>query len=353
MVQADVARAPDKGSDDALRERWLARYGVAGSPVAAWMRARGGANAPAVAFTALVQDPAVLERMELRLARPMANDARAFAGTLAQQVRNAAPLLLLATRVVDAVERWERGPAKRQAAAPTAVLPPDEEADALALLCRRAVRCYPAFYEPVARTAVALIGEVGADGLGRITPRWAEILAFEAVLCCARSRCSELKGVPVAGADAARVLRAVQGWAGARGLHPLRVAYIGAGAPAMQAVMLSRDAGTLARIALDLSWSVAEAPTLEMWEDAEEMHAFAALALDRRVIMRLDVAEAERVASCATRYGLRAQADPSSVAAPLLPPSRRDVTPATVIAAARPALPNGVRQRIAPACRVS
>ena len=174
------------------------------------------------------------------------------------------------------------------------------------------------------------------------------MLAFEAACYAARGWRGELKQPSPPTAQLLSAVRKAQLWAAANGMDLLCVPYAGAvSVPAMQAVMLSRDAGTLASLALELPGHDA-APGHAMWADAEEMHAFAALALDRGVILRLEVAEAERLASCAVRYATQAGNDHASVAAPAFTGSQaQDISFGSIIAAAKLALPNGVRDRVA------
>lgn len=335
---------------DAVRERWILRYGLAGSPVAAW-QASEECNAPAVAFTALVQDPGLLSRLSTGLGKRLARDARAFATTIAQQASDPkVPAARLSQFVLDQVRGWER----RRRSDPSqymeglAVEPgmPDDE-DALAAICRQALRHYPQFNERIGRLATVVLDLLGAEGLAGLKPSWARMLAFEAACYAARGWRGALKQPGVPTAQLLNAVQAAQRWASGNGMDLMRVPYTGTvGTPAIQAVMLSRDAGTIARLALELPGG-GSAPGVTMWVDAEEMHGFAALALDRSVITLLDLTEAERIASCAVCYATRASNEGASVVAPAFTGGQaQDISFGSIIAVAKRALPNGARDRL-------
>ena len=350
-VEETAASAQADPGLDAMRSRWLSRHGISGSVVATW-QSSDEVNAPALAFTALIQEPTLLGRLDSRLARRIAHDAKAFAYLVAQPAKSGTThLSALSEQVLSQVRLWERRPFKvRDPDSGTGAAPPPKgDSDTLATICRSAMQHYPKFNERTGRIAVSILGAAGVRGLNGIQPAWARVLAFEAVLYDARCVRGELRETPAPGSDMIASLRVAQAWAAANDLSLLRVPYTGAGSAAMQAVMLSRDAGTLAGLALGLSWGASELLSIGMWEDAEEMHAFAALVMDRSIIMRLDVAEAERVASCAVRYCGQARDKPGSVAAPILPASQHGAPNfAAVLIAAKPALPNGPRSRLTP-----
>lgn len=130
-----------------------------------------------------------------------------------------------------------------------------------------------------------------------------------------------------------------QEWSARTGKNPFLLAYENRNVDPDDAQALANDASTCLLIAEGLPGGI-EAPGFDMWEEAEEFHAFAVMVVKPRVLRAMEWPKAQSLASAAARQAQAALDDPGL----RLPEFAGDAYPShprSVLAAVRLALPNG------------
>ena len=322
-----------------LIDKWRSRHAYPDA-VGLWAGATG-AEARALAFNAIAQDPRVLKRAARRQAVKMAAQAEDFAQSLAGSATagNDAwqAVTLFVQQAIDAWRHSLKAYDRHGDGIATSVEPaagPPETADPWEL----ARRNFPSVDDATGRLAARLLHEFGGTLFRRAQKPWDHVI----VLALLRHAARLLRGDrPSAepddtGASAVDDIFAAQAYAEESGLAPLLVGYSGRGKPAAQALSLLRDARTL-RDAVRRDPRGDEA-RVSRWQHAIDFHAFAVVALDHRLLLELPLQDAYELAAAAIRQADAALQAPDLVDMPGLPPGSAS-TPEVVRLHARACLP--------------
>ena len=272
-------------------ERWRLRHAYPDA-VGLWAVSTGR-DARALAFSAIAQDPRVLQRAARNQAIRLVAQAEEFTSAVAEALAadsdawRAATLLV--RRTIEAWRNSRRTFAVRpdEPGAPSAPAPPRaHDTDPWEI----ARHNFPCVDDATGRLATRLLHEFGEALLNRARKPWDQLITLAALR------------------HAARLLRGE--------LH--EVGYTGPGRPAVQALGLLRDARTL-RDAVAAAGPGAT-DRADVWQRAIDFHAFAIVALDPRMLLELPMEEAYEIAAAAIRQADVAQRSPDSEIWPLLPP---------------------------------
>lgn len=175
-------------------------------------------------------------------------------------------------------------------------------------------RNFPQIDDETGRLATRILREFGAAALARVRKPWDHVIALGVLRYAAR----RLRGKsPEVNERAIDDVLTVQSYAEANHLSPMLVPYSGSGKRAQQALGLMRDARTL-RDAVLAAPRGGEA-LASVWQRAIDLHAFAVVALDHRMVLNLPLDEAYELAAAAIRQAETAKQTPDAVAMPLLP----------------------------------
>ena len=319
---AKPAPAEPDAADRVLLAPWRLRH-ASTDALGAWHQAPL-AEAGLCAFTAIALDPSVLHRLAPPVAARLAAQASCYVSANLADDPAGTSLRAATARVVrTSVWAWQRSQPGRpdalaalaEPAPPATEAPPPAEEAAAATMWQSALRNFPQFDGLTGRAAAELVGRSEGTVLAQAREPWNQVLALGTLRYAARVTRGELTQDPLDAAELLAAVRAVQRFAEQSGLSPMRVAYASRfGTPALLAANLSRDAATLAALV-----GAADSPErADIWAQAEAMHAFAAVALDRDVLQTLDLAESLRLAAAAIRFAGLAGGDPP-VPMPLLP----------------------------------
>ncbi|MBV9749373.1 MAG: hypothetical protein JO157_11210 [Acetobacteraceae bacterium] len=266
-----------------------------------------------MAFNAIAQDPHVLHRAARPQAVRMAAQAEVFALDLTESTAAKSDTWLAAGKfVLREIEAWRRSLKAFDTHREVVGTDPGPRAGHMPLSdpWDIAQRNFPYVDEDTGKLATRILREFGAAVLRRARKPWDHIIALAVLRHAAR-----LLRVSPPGFDAAPVIanvRAVQAYAESEALSPLLVGYSGPGRPAQQALGLYRDA----RILRD---AVGEPVPAPIWQQAIDVHAFAVVALDRRILLELPLTEAYELAAAAVRHADLALREPSMGTQPFLP----------------------------------
>lgn len=304
-----------------LIEKWRLRHAY---PDALGMWASStGAEARALAFNAIAQDPRVLQRAARPQAIKLAAQAEDFAQSLAEPLaaKNDAwrAVTLLVQRSIDA---WRRSPKSYDhrtdgatlSFAPTIAQTPTADPWEIAR------RNFPYVDDATGRLATRLLHEFGSSLLRRTRKPWDHVIVLAVLRYTARLLRGELaeREPEHTSAIAIADILTLQSYAEESGLSPFAVGYSGPGRPAAQALSLLRDARTL-RDAVHAAEAGGE-ERADFWQRAIDFHAFAVVALDHRILLDLPLADAYKLAAAAIRQAEAAMRAPGVVEMPTLPP---------------------------------
>lgn len=161
-------------------------------------------------------------------------------------------------------------------------------------------RNFPHVDDETGRLSTRILHEFGGAILSRIRRPWDHVVVLGVLRYAARLLRSELPGCEPAFTKMSSVddILVVASYAKANGLSPMLVPYSGPGNPARQALGLLRDARTLRNV-----MRVGEDGKNQalIWQRAIDLHAFAVVALDHRLLSDLTLDEAYEVAVAAIR----------------------------------------------------
>ena len=325
-----------------LIDKWRSRHAYPDA-LGLWAGATG-AEARALAFNAIAQDPRVLKRAARRQAVKMAAQAEDFAQSLAGSATAGNEAWRAVTLfVLQAIDAWRHslkaydrhGDGIAVSFEPTMVTP--EAGDPWEL----ARRNFPSVDDATGRLAARLLHEFGSTLFRRAQKPWDHVI----VLAVLRHAARLLRGdLPLSepGDTSARAVDdifAAQSYAEESGLAPMLVGYSGRGKPAAQALSLLRDARTL-RDAVRADPRGGE-ERVSLWQRAIDFHAFAVVALDHRLLLELPLQDAYELAAAAIRQADAALQAPDLVEMPGLPAGSAS-TPEVVRLHARACLPPGM-----------
>ncbi len=301
-------------------------------------------EAGAFAFTAIVQDGRILFRAERRQAVRMADNAEEFARSVVNSdVAKSAPWQAAVLFVHKSIEAWRQslkvygnrrdavGVSFASATTRAQLLDPWENAR----------RNFPHVDDETGKLTTRILREFGGAILSRVRRPWDHLIVLGVLRYAARLLRGELPDCEPACNWASSVddVLAVESYAKANGLSPMLVPYSGPGRPARQALGLLRDARTL-RDAMRAREDGEDRASV--WQRAIDLHAFAVVALDHRLLSDLPLDEAYEVAAAAIRQADIATRMPAPVEMPLLPPGRGYALNVVALHA-RACLPNGGR----------
>jgi hypothetical protein len=286
--------------------------------------------------TAIVQDARILCRADRRQAARMADNAEEFALSVVDlDVAKNAAWRAAVQFVRKSIDVWRlslkaygcrRDAGGVSLAATTTRAHPFDPWET-------ARRNFPYVDDETGRLSTRILHEFGGAILQRVRRPWDHVIVLGVLRYAARLLRGEVPEWEPALTKTSSVddILVVESYAKANGLSPMLVPYSGPGKPARQALSLLRDARTLRdvmRIGEDGDGRAS------IWQRAIDLHAFAVVALDHRLLSDLALDEAYEVAVAAIR-----QAD-APLEMPLLPLGSA-YAPNVVALHARACLPRG------------
>jgi hypothetical protein len=184
-----------------------------------------------------------------------------------------------------------------------------------------AARNFPEVDDETGRLATQVLREFGVAALTRVRKPWDQIIALAVLRYAARQLRADLADLAAGFTRESTVedIHVVHRYAEEDGLSPMLVGYNGFGRPVHQALRLFRDAQTLRDAVLAAAAEGGETHTA-IWRRAVDLHAFAVVALDHRILLDLPLRETYELAAAAIRHAEASMRMPGSVDVPLLPP---------------------------------
>jgi hypothetical protein len=319
QCERQIANDPEQAE---LIEKWRLRHANADA-VHMWAISTT-LEAGAFAFTAIVQDGRILFRAERRQAVRMADNAEEFARSLVNSdVAKSAPWQAAVLFVQKSIDAWRlslKAYGNRRDAVSVSFASATTRAQLLDPW-ETARRNFPHVDDETGKLTTRILREFGGAILSRVRRPWDHLIVVGVLRYAARLLRGEVPDCEPACNRASCVddILVVASYAKANGLSPMLVPYSGPGKPARQALSLLRDARTL-RDAMPAGEG--EEDRASIWQRAIDLHAFAVVALDHRLLSDLSLDEAYEVAAAAIRQAELATRMPASVEMPLLPLGR-------------------------------
>jgi hypothetical protein len=279
-------------------------------------------EARAFAFTAIVQDARILYRADRRQAIRMAGNAEEFAlSVVGSGAAKSAAWQAAALFVRQSIDAW-RSSLKAYGGRSHPVgasFASDARRGRVPDPWETARRNFPLVDDETGRLATRIVREFGGAILARVRRPWDHVIVLGVLRYAARMLRGELPDCEPGCNSTSSVddVLIVQAYAKANGLSPMLVPYSGPAKPARQALSLARDARTLRDLA---GAGVDEAEQSSTWQRAIDLHAFAVVALDHRLLLDLPLDEAHELAAAAVRQAEIASSMPAQHEMPLLPP---------------------------------
>ena len=301
-----------------LIEKWRSRHAFPDA-IGMWASATG-AEARALAFNAIAQDPRVLQRaarfQAIRLAAQAEDYALSVTGPGTARSDTWRAVTLFVQHSIDAWRRSlkaydRRGDGVAVSVAPTIGRTPLSDPWEIAR------HNFPHVDDETGRLATRILHEFGGGVLQRARKPWDQVIALSVLRHAARRLRGELGDHEAGHASTVADILAVQSYAEENGLSPMLVGYSGPGKPAAQALSLLRDARTL-RDAVCSTEAGGEARA-SIWQRAIDFHAFAVVALDHRILLNLPLDEAYELAAAAIRQADAVMQSPDLIEMPRLP----------------------------------
>lgn len=336
QCELQIANDPKQ---DKLIEKWRLRHANADA-VRMWAISTT-LDAGAFAFTAIVQDARILSRAERRQAVRMADNAEEFALSVVDSdvAKSAAwqAAVLFVRKSIDAWRLSLKAYSSRRDADGVSFASATTRAHLLDPW-ETARRNFPHVDDEPGRLTTRIVREFGGAILSRVRRPWDHLIVLGVLRYAARLLRGELPGCEPGCDRASSVddILVVGSYAKANGLSPMLVPYSGPGKPARQALSLLRDARTLRDVMRAKEDGEDRA---SIWQRAIDLHAFAVVALDHRLLSDLSLDEAYEVAAAAIRQAEIATRMPAPVEMPLLPPGSAYV-PTVVALHAKACLPS-------------
>ena len=339
----DVLQGSGAGSNP-LVERWLSRYGLSNA-YERWRMAEDEKK-PGLAFIAIASDQRILMRISHVDAMAIVRQSL----TMSDDIKHAKPSesSLAVTQVVaNRIAIW-------RAYASTASNPdkggaddgsPDAEtANASVNSWRIALENFPEFIETVARPLVDTTLQLGASRLALLGESEQKVLALQTVRLAARSRRGNLKGPSLTQILTLSCLSVIQEWSKISGKNALVVPYSNRRHTIQEcALALLSDATTSVQIAQELPEGLA-APGFQVWEVAEEFHAYAVVSMIPRSLRNMAFERAHEWASAAGRLA-QAHLDDPTIQLPNIPAFCEQLGPKMVLATVRAVTGVGIPRR--------
>jgi hypothetical protein len=336
QCEFQIANDPEQAN---LIEKWRLRHANADA-VHMWAISTT-LEAGAFAFTAIVQDARILFRAERRQAVRMADNAEEYAlSVVDSDVANSAAWQAAVLFVRKSIDVWRlslKAYSSRRDAGSVSLVSATTRAYLLDPW-ETARRNFPHVDDETGRLTTRIVREFGAAILSHVQRPWDHLIVLGVLRYAARLLRGELPDCEPGCNRASSVndILVVESYARANGLAPMLVPYSGPGKPARQALSLLRDARTLRDVMRAREDGEDRA---SIWQRAIDMHAFAVVALDPRLLSGLSLDEAYEVAAAAIRQAEIATRMPAPVAMPLLPPGRA-YAPTVVALHAKACLPS-------------
>lgn len=268
-------------------EKWRRRHAYPDA-IGVWATA-SGIEARAFAFNAIAQDPRVLYRAAHPQAVRMAAQAEDFLTSLDQGAGSNDAWHAVGWFVRQAIDEWRSARrAYNSNDDGNAVIAPAIAHTISHDPWQIARRNFPHVEDATGLLAIHILREFGEAALTRARKPWDHVIALAILRYAAR----QLRGEVLLGDRGAVIadVRVVQSCAERTGLRPMLTGYTGPGKPAQQALGLARDACTLR-----------DAVGGACWQAAIDFHAFALVALDHRLLLDLQLDEAQDLAVAAIR----------------------------------------------------
>jgi hypothetical protein len=328
------------GTDDADFQRWLGRYGMSDA-YAKWRAAENKEGAPFLAFVAIACEARILMRLSPQHGGHLARDALLVLQQI--EIGPATRQTLAAAQVVKhrlgLWQRFIRTSASQVTEDPTLAF--DLHKDPARSIehdrhhARNALTDFPQFRASSVPFLVKTTRTLGADGLLRLGPPMDMVFALGSARIAARTaRGLEYGGVTLPRDECLDVIGTVQKWSTLANRNALIVpGYPGHGKLVRRVLSMALDANTCADLALERT-SGDGAAGIDMWEDAEEYHAYALMLFDTNPLHGLSFDQAVAFASAAGRLAERAISDPE-IPLPELPDVEEVATPKRVLIYAR------------------
>ena len=301
---------------DKLVEKWRSRH--AHSDALGMWAASTGAEAKELAFNAIARDPQVLHRAVRPQAGKMAAQAEDFAQSLMASSAVGNDTLRAVTLLVQkSITAW-RHSLKAYDRHTDGIGAPSNP-PMVQVPCSDpwevARRNFPYVDDATGRLATRLLHEFGTPLLRRTRKPWDHVIALAVLRYAARLLRDELSECEPGCTSATAIddILSLQSYAENSGLSPMMVGYSGPGKPAAQALSLWRDARTLRDAVSGYS------ECASVWQRAIDFHAFAIVALNRRILLYLPLDDAYELAAAATRQAEDAMRSPDLVKMPSLP----------------------------------
>ena len=322
---------------DTMLEQFRQRHQSA-DPLGNWRRADRGSKS-ATAFLAIALKPGVLEELDTVAAHGMASAAEAYSLQLREAVPNPAtsPAGAAAARVLGAVAEWR---SRHKLFKPRIEIlvgrsgPAFSAAEVFRDVWSKVKRGFPQYEPAHAWMCMLAVEELGETGLELVDEP--DLLMLGACRFAAWSSSGRRMDVEAASKQqCAAILGRVQSRCCSSEAPVMDVSYTGPlGASWQQALSLALDAGacsTVVNSCLDL----VPREGSELWEQAAQRHAFAAVALSPAAIADLDMDTARKVARWASGFATAADARERWAVMPRWPMGTMPVSPRSVAASVR------------------
>ncbi len=322
---------------DTMLERFRRRHQSA-DPLGNWRRADRSAK-PASAFLAIALHPEVLDELDTVAAHGMAAAAEAYSLQLREAVPDPAisPAGAAAARVLNVITDWR---ARHKLFKPRIeiLVGPSGAASSAAEVFKdvwsKVKRGYPQ-YEPVhAWMCMMAVEELGETGLELVDDP--DLLMLGACRFAAWSSSGRRMDVEAASEQqCAMILARVQSRCCSSRLPVMDVSYTGPlGTSWQQALSLAFDAGACSLV-VNSCLELVPREGAELWEQAAQRHAFAAVALWPAAIADLDIDTARNVARWVCGFAAAAEAHEHWVVMPRWPTGTPPVSTRSVAASVR------------------
>ncbi|MBV8914959.1 MAG: hypothetical protein JOZ05_18210 [Acetobacteraceae bacterium] len=307
-------------------------------------------QAPMFAFHAVAADAKLLDRLG-RAGAALAVHAELFAATVIKK-REVSDAAHAAAQVVrQRIQHWrQRAASKPPPSEVQRVASPHGESGlaakqlSLEQHLRIALDDHPFYRESTARALFRETLRLDTAGLQVIGAPFDAAMMLATTRYAARCWRGLVRGEVPTRNECMTAVALAQQWAARSGKNPFTVDLIRAGDGLEDLVVtLARDVATCLAIAHRFHGGPA-APGFAMWEEAEEYLSFAMLSVRPNVLSQMTLDQARSVAGAAARLASSALED-ETVRLPAFPEGLDAISPRSVLAMTRFALPNGAERR--------
>ena len=307
-------------------------------PLGNWRRADRNSK-PAAAFLAITLKPGVLDELDTVAAHGMASSAEVYSLQLREAVPDPAtsPAGAAAARVLSAIGDWR---ARHKLFKPRIEIlvgrsgPAFSAAEVFRDVWSKVKRGFPQYEPAHAWMCMMAVEELGETGLELVDEP--DLLMLGACRFAAWSSSGRRMDIEAASEQqCARILARVQSRCCSCEAPVMEAGYTGPlGASWQQALSLSLDAGTCSTV-VNSCLDLVPREGAELWEQAAQRHAFAAVALWPAAIADLDIETARKVARWVFGFAAAADAQERWAVMPQWPAGTPPVSSRSVAASVR------------------